>query len=437
MKRSAASPALWRSLKPVILAAVAALVVFVGGFGAWAAYAPLASAAIAPGVVSPESRRKTVAHLEGGIVEEILVKDGDQVERGDLLMRLSPTQARSSFAARARQFQRRQAERARLVALLEGNAAPVFDARPAGEADEDFQSFLATQQALFARQSRLLKERNEILARQIGQIDTEIAALARENAGLAEQAAVVDQELADKQDLLAQQLTPKSEVLALTRLRAELKARLAANDASIARTAQRREEVSLTMLASEAKFYDDIANELVAVNGEIAQLEEAMTATEDVFRRTEIRAPVAGTVLNLAVRTLGGIVQPGEALLEIVPAEDRLVIEARLSPNDIDMVAIGQPARVHLTPYASRDVPPLLGRLTFISPDSTYDERTQQTYYALRVEVDPETITPLPGGVELSPGMPAEVFIVTGEQSLFAYFAAPVARSFRRAFTEE
>jgi HlyD family type I secretion membrane fusion protein len=261
--------------------------------------------------------------------------------------------------------------------------------------------------------------------------------LERQNQGLEEQVATAEEELADKEGLLAQQLTPKDQVLALRRLRSDLKARAAANDASIARAGQRKEEVALNILALETQFQDEIANELAEVNREIAQLEEAMTATEDVFRRTEIKAPVAGTVLNLKIRTIGGIVQPGEPILDIVPSDDKLVIEARLSPNDIDSVAVGQAARVHLTPYASRDVPSLAGRLAFISPDSTYDERTQQTYYALRVEVDSATLAPLPEGVELFAGMPAEVFIVTGEQSLFGYFAAPVIRSFRRAFTEE
>ena len=162
-----------------------------------------------------------------------------------------------------------------------------------------------------------------------------------------------------------------------------------------------------------------------------------MTSSEDVFRRTEIRAPVSGTVLNLKFETLGGIVRPGEPILDIVPGEDTLVIEARLSPNDIDVVAVGQTARVHLTPYSARSMAPLDGKLTRISPDAMVEEGTRQAYYELRIEVDPQTLDRLAADVMMTPGMPAEIFILTGEQSLFSYIAAPVTRSFRKAFREE
>jgi HlyD family type I secretion membrane fusion protein len=162
-----------------------------------------------------------------------------------------------------------------------------------------------------------------------------------------------------------------------------------------------------------------------------------MTSSADVFRRTEIRAPVSGTVLNLRSKTIGGIVRPGEPILDIVPAEDALVIEARLSPNDIDVVAVGQTARVHLAPYAARNMAPLEGQLVRISPDAMIDEATRESYFEVRIEIDPATLDRLAADVAMTPGMPAEVFIVTGEQSLFSYIAAPVTRSFRRAFREE
>ena len=410
---------------------------FVGVFGAWASYAPLASAAIASGVVSPESSRKTIQHLEGGIVEEILVKEGDRVEAGAVLMRLAPTQARANFAARQRQYNRYEAERLRLQALEQEATELVFPVSLTELQDADFQAFLANQKALFVVQQRALVERTEILARQVDQLHDEISAIQRENDGLAEQVSIIEEEIVDKQSLLDLQLTRKPELMALTRLRADLKARIASNEATISRAGQRIEEVSLSMLAAKTEFQDHIAQEIVRVNSELAQLEEALTSTGDIMTRTEIRAPVSGTVLNLQARTIGGIVQPGEPILDIVPAEDALVVEARLSPNDIDAVAVGQSARVHLTPYSARDVPALQGRLTRVSPDSTYDEATRQSYFAVRVEVETEHLSALTADIELTPGMPAEVFILTGEQSLFGYFAAPVVRSFRRAFREE
>jgi HlyD family type I secretion membrane fusion protein len=416
-------------------AAVAALLV--GGFSAWGFYAPLASAAIAPGVVSPDSSRKTIEHLEGGIVQEIMVTEGDRVMEGDVLMRLSSVQALASFSALQRQWHRFEAERLRLQALASDAAEFTFPDVLTSVADPDYQAFLANQHAQFAVQRQGLSERQSILGRRMGQLDQEVAAIERENEGLREQIDFVAEEIADKAQLLEQNLIRKPELLALRRVSSQLKAQIASNEATIARAAQKAEEIELSILSLRTDFNESLSKELVRVNSELAQIEEAMTSSEDVFRRTEIHAPVSGTVLNLRSKTIGGIVGSGEPILDIVPAEDTLVIEARLSPNDIDIVAAGQTARVHLTPYSARNMPPLEGQLVRISPDAMIDEATRESYYELRIEVDPATLDRLPADVEMTAGMPAEVFILTGEQSLFSYIAAPVTRSFRKAFREE
>jgi HlyD family type I secretion membrane fusion protein len=431
------SAALRASLRPVAIAGVAVAALFVGGFSAWGVYAPLASAAIAPGVVSPDSSRKTIQHLEGGIVQEILVTEGDRVSEGDLLMRLSPVQALASFSARQRQWHRFEAERLRLQALERDSAELTFPAALTAVADPDYQAFLANQQAQFAVQRKSLSERQAILGRRIGQLDQEVAAIERENEGLREQFGIVAEEIADKAQLLEQNLIRKPDLLALRRVSSQLKAQIASNEATIARAAQKTEEIELQILSLKTDFQDTLARELVRVNSELAQLEEAMTSSQDVFVRTEIRAPVSGTVLNLRSNTLGGIVRPGEPILDIVPAEDALVIEARLSPNDIDVVTVGQTARIHLTPYSARNMAPLEGKLVRIGPDAVIDEATRESYFEVRIEVDPATLERLAADVEMTPGMPAEVFILTGEQSLFSYIAAPVTRSFRKAFREE
>lgn len=424
-------------LRPIARTSLAIAIVFLGGFGVWAAYAPLSSAAIAPGVVSPDSRRQTIQHLEGGIVEEILVQEGQRIAAGDLLVRLSPLQAQTSFSARQRQWQRFEAERLRLQALESGAMEVEFPPMLTETENPEFQGFLANQQALFAVERQGLEEKRGILGQRVAQLDNEIEAINRENVGLAEQLAIIDEEIADKQSLLDKQLTRKTEVLALQRVQAELRARIASNEATIARAEQKIAEVEMAALSLGTEFRDEIATDLARVNRELAQLEEAMISSEDIVRRTEIRAPISGTVLNLRFRTVGGIVRPGEPILDLVPAQGTLFIDARLSPNDIDMVAPGQPARIHLTPYSARDMPALDGELVRIDADTRIDEATQQPYYEVRIQVDSEGISRLATDVELTPGMPAEVFIVTGEQSLFDYMAAPVTRSFRRAFRED
>ena len=431
------SAALRSALRPVALASVAVAALFVGGFSAWGFYAPLASAAIAPGVVSPDSSLNTIQHLEGGIVQEILVTEGDRVEKGDLLMRLSPVQAEANLSARQRQWRRFEAERLRLEALELDAEELTFPPELTSLTDPDFQAFLANQQAQFDVLRQGLTERQAILGRRIGQLDQEVAAIERENEGLHEQLEIVSEEMADKTQLLEQNLIRKPELLALRRLASQLRSQIASNEATIARAAQKAEEIELSILSLRTEFQDQLAKDLVRVNSELAQLEESMTSSQDVFRRTEIFAPVSGRVHNLRSETIGGIVRPGEKILDIVPEEDALVIEARLSPNDIDVVAVGQVARVHLTPYSARSMAPLEGHLARISPDAKVDEATRETYYEVRIEVDPEILERMATNVEMTPGMPAEVFILTGEQSLFSYMAAPVTSSFRKAFRED
>jgi HlyD family secretion protein len=232
---------------------------------------------------------------------------------------------------------------------------------------------------------------------------------------------------------LAEAADPQA-VLVLQRLAAQLEAKVASNEATIARARQKVHETALAILQVRTDFQDLLAKDAVRVNTELAQLEEAMATSEDVFERTEIRAPVAGTVLNVNATTVGGIIRPGEPILDLVPSDDALLIEARLSPNDIDIVSLGQPARVHLIAFTSRHVPPLEGRLTHISADSTIDQATRETYYQVRVEVDPEVMARMTADVELTPGMPAEIYIVTGDALRLLHHA--IKRSFRRAFRE-
>ena len=438
MSETMASPAhaLHGMLRPLARSGLVAALIFLGAFGAWSWLAPLSSAAIAPGVVNPDSGRKTVQHLEGGIIQEILVKEGDQVTAGDILIRLSPVQANANFSAREHQWRRLMAERLRLEALAAGWEILTWPDRLALADDTELKAFLANQEAMFALQRQGLSEKQTILDRRADQIRAEIDATMRENAGLKEQISIVDEDIADKEALRASGLLRKPDLLLLKRQRAELAARMAANEADIARADQRIEEVAIAKLASETEFRDMLAGELARIGAQIAPLEEALAASEDVLRRTEIVAPVSGTVINLRTHMSGGIVRAAEPILDLVPSLDAFIIEARLAPNDIDDVYIGQPARVHLTPYAARNMPPLEGRLVHIDPDSTTDETTRERYYKARLVIDPASLEAHAVDIKLLHGMPAEVFITTGEQSLMSYLSAPLVQSFRRAFRE-
>lgn len=431
-----ASTSLRRALRPVAFGAVTSAALFLGGFGAWSAYAPLSSAAIAPGIVSPDSSRKTVQHLEGGIVQEILVREGDRVEQGEVLLRLSTAQALASFNARQRQLRRLEAERTRLRALEQRRDRLDWPPSLVHVEDADYQAFLDNQSTMFDLQRRSVEEQKSILQRREAQLRQEIAATERENEGLSEQIRIMEEEMADKERLVENGLLRKPELLALERGRAQLRAKMASNEAMIAQSGQKIEETEISILSSETDFNSKVSQEMERVGGELAQAEEDVAATEDTFRRTEIRAPASGTVMALRMKTTGGIIRPGEPILDIVPDHDALVIEARLNPNDIDAVAPGLPARVHLAPYSSRTVPPLKGTVIRVSPDVIVDENQKQTYYAVRVEVAPGELEHLARDVELKPGMRAEVFIISRQRTLFEYLAEPVQASFRRAFRE-
>ncbi len=302
-------------IRPAIIAGFLLIIMFFGGFWAWASTAPLQSAAVAPGSVNLDTYRKTVQHLEGGIVRDILVREGQEVAKDDVLIRLDDTQASAK------------------IQLLK---------------------------------AQILSEEKQLafLAEEIGVLET----------------------------LLEKGLTSRPRILALKRLQAE-------------------------------------------VEGNRAQHTAELRAAEDIVERSRILAPLTGRVVGLQVHTSGGVVKPGDPLLSIVPTDEPLVVEARVDPNDIDVIHKGLPAQVRLTPLNARMVPPIPGQVVWISADRMGDQQKGEGYYLARIQLTADE-SELPTDVKLYPGMPAEVMILTGERTVLNYLIAPISRSFRRAFRE-
>ncbi len=303
-------------LKGAALFGSAVLLVFFGSLGAWGAFTPLESAAIARGVVSVDTNRKTIQHLEGGIIKAIRVREGQKVRAGQVLVELDQTKARSK------------------IGLLEAT------------------------------------------------IKSELTRLK-----------YINEEIVDVESLLKKGLVAKPRVLELYRRKAEL-------------------------------------------IGKVAQHREELRAARDVVVRSKIRAPLAGTVVGLKVHTVGGVIKPGDAILTVVPSDEPLYVEARLDPNDIDVVTKGLKAQVRLTPYGARHFLPLEGQVAWVSADRLSDEKSGASYYLLRVELKKKP-SELTHGQLLYPGMPAEVMILTGSRTPFDYLAEPIVTSFRRAFREK
>jgi HlyD family secretion protein len=412
---------------------IAVVVAFFLVLGGWAATAPLSSGAIAPGIVSPDSNRKLIQHLEGGIIRIVHVREGQRVKAGDPLITLEATRAAASFSSREQQWLRLLVTRARLDAQSHDRQVLELPVEVAGLSDAALSDYIETQRALLASRQASARQEAAIYERKIEQLQSEIASIEAESAGMVTQRQLIDKELVDKQKLLAAQLIAQSAVLSLQREQARLDSAVASNTARIARAGQSIEETRLAILQAHEKYLDEVARESTSVNNELAQLDEDMVASGDVLRRTSITSPVDGIVLNFRNQTPGGVIRAGEAIMDVVPVDDDPVIIARLQPRDIDVVHAGLKAHVTLLPFASRNSLPLNGEVVQVAPDSTLDEATRQYHYEIRVRVPVEELARHPG-FYMSPGMPADVTVVTGERTMLQYLFDPFIRSIKSAF---
>jgi HlyD family type I secretion membrane fusion protein len=427
------APTVGKLSRGPVLFGAAVVALFFGVFGSWAALAPLSAGAIAHGVVSPDSERRVIQHLEGGIIRQMHVREGQQVKAGDPLITLESTRAEATFSSRRQQWLRLIAMRARIVAQQTDVDTVEFPAEVLDSTDPDVVAFVTNQQRVFEIRRTALEQQRAIFERQIEQLGSEIAAIEAESAGLNSQIKLIDQEEADKTSLLDQQLISRSEVLALQREQARLGSAIAANTARIAQAGQSIEEIRLSLLQAGENYRNEVADEATQVNNEIAQIGEDMVATGDVLRRTEILSPVDGIVLNLRSQTIGGVIRAGDPIMDIVPAGDDLIVVAQLNPRDIDAVTVGMRAHLTLVPFANRNTLPLNGEVTQIAADATVEERSGASYYEMRVRVPAEELV-LHEGMYLSPGMPADVTVVTGERTMLQYLLQPFLRALGFAF---
>lgn len=421
---------------PILLGVVFIFLIF-GVFGLWASLAPIDSAAVAGGKVVLDSSRKTIDHLEGGIVKAIHVRDGQIVEEGDALIDLDDTAARARRDLYMGQFVAARAAEARLIAERDGLESVDFPSELMESRDDDpkIAANMDAQLRLFESRREALQGKTEVLGQQIKQSEEEINGLDKQIASASQQLKLLNSEIGDVQHLLKSGNAPKTRLLALQRRKAEIEGERGERQAMIARSQQRINEAKIQMYNLKTEFLNQVVAELKETQGQISDLEEQLRAAEDVMRRIVIRAPIGGEVVGLKVFTIGGVIAPNEPIMEIVPTDDKLIVEARVRPQDIDVVRPGLLARVRLSAYKSRNVPPIEGEVVTVSADRFEDERTG-AFFTARVQVNEDQLAKL-DNVELSPGMPAEVLIVTGSRSLVSYLASPIKDSFNRAFREE
>lgn len=432
----AARKSIGASIRAPVLIGLVVLLLFFGGLAYWSWSAPISGAAIAQGAVSPEGYRRTVQHLEGGIVEAIEVRDGDIVVEGAPLIVLSDLQARAMFEQLRGQDDNLRALEARLLA--EQTGASAWD--PATDSPDlvaDVPDTIVNSQSLMFRLRRdNLDEQERILRQRIDQLRAQIEGLQNQIAAQDEQLALIAQEVESVQSLLEQGLERMPRLLALQRESAQIEGARAVNEASIATAELRIGETELELISLETNQLQEIGDQLVNVQAERATIQEQLTASGDVLARTVITAPITGTVVGLQVRTTGGVVGPGEPLLDIVPLDEDLLVEAQILLTDIDAVEIGQQARIVLSAYPQRNLLPLEGEVVALSADAVTGAENQPPYYAARIRVLPEDLENLPDFVELRPGMPVEVFITTSDRTVVDYLISPLIDTFNRAFRE-
>jgi HlyD family type I secretion membrane fusion protein len=409
--------------------------VFFVGFGGWAATAPIESAAIAPGTVSVESNRKTIQHLEGGIVREILVRDGDAVTAGQVLMRLDETQPGATLDILNARYDVAGAEFSRLAAERDGLKETIFpDWLTARRTDPAVATILENQRNIFAARRDAVTSQTAILQQRIAQLEEEIRGVEGRIAASARQSALIADELAGVRTLYEKGLMQKPRLLELERRAAEIDGTLASDRAAIARARQQIGEARLRISELRTTQVNEAAARIGELQGELLDLTERIRAATDVRGRTEIRAPQDGTVVGLSVHTPGGVIAPGERLLDIVPSGDRLIVEARVDPQDIDIVRAGLEARVRFTAFTQRNLVPVPGTVSWVSADHIADERTGTAYFLARIALAEDD--PALGGNKLYPGMSAEVLIVTGSRTALEYMLQPLTDTLRRAFRE-
>ena len=424
-------------LRGVTLAGNLLILCFVLGLGTWSGFAPLESAAVASGVVESESSRKTIQHLEGGIIRKILVADGDVVRAGQILISLQDTKARAEVQSLQGQLWDATAREARLQSEQQGQERASFPAELQMVQNENLSvaAVLATQQSIFETRRQVFESQVTVNREKRSQVEREIEGLRAQKTAATKRIEIAREEAATVAMLVDKGLERRPRLLNLQREMADIEGRRGEIVAQISRAEQVIGESQATLLKLESDRQNEIAQSLREAQNQIFQVRERLQAAEDQLSRTAVRAPEEGVVTDLRIHTPGGVIGAGAPLMDLVPRQDRLIVTARVRPEDIDVVRPGLSADVNLLPYNQRRVPPLEGSVTHVSADRLVDKRTDQPYYAAKVRVH-QRVAGI-HGVQIVPGMPAQVLIKTGRGTVALYALRPLLDSFNNAFRED
>ena len=413
------------------------LAVFFGGLGTWAALAPLNSAVVGQGELEVASNRKDVQHLEGGIVTEIDVHDGAFVRKGEVLLRLDGTRVAAQLQILHAQRDAALARRARLQAERDDKPAIQFPAALLmRKADPSAEDAMRNEQLLFERRRSSTQGQIQILTQRIGQLREEIRGIQALKASKEQQLALINKELRGVEALFKHGLSTTERLLGLKRTAASLRGDIGDEIASIARADQGIGEAQSQILQTTKNFQEGVAKDIQKTQSELFELAGKIQAAQDIFDHLELRAPTAGYVVGMNAHTVGGVITPGKTVLQIIPSDDALLIETRITPNDADRVKLGDKAQIRFPSIHSRTLPILKGKVVYVSADRLTDERTGRPYFSLRCKLDAHSLAALHKH-PLIPGMPAEVIIQTGARTMLDYLVSPITDAFTRSMREK
>jgi HlyD family secretion protein len=407
------------------------------GLGGWATTAEISGALIAPGSVVVESNVKKVQHPTGGVVGEVLARDGDLVKAGDVVVRLDDTVTKASLAIVTKNLDGLWARGARLEAEQRGVDRVVFPKALLDRADDpDVKNIIASETKLFEVRTFGRVGQKAQLRERVTQLIEEIAGLMAQEKAKDQEIVLVEKELTGVQQLYEKHLVQMSRLTTLQRDAARLNGERAQFIAARAQAKGKITETELQIIQVDKDLVSDVSKDLRETNDKIGEFVERKVTAEDQLRRTDIRAPQDGMVLQSTVHTVGGVITAGDAIMMIVPQSDALSVEAKVNPQDIDKLQIGQKTLLRLSAFNQRTTPELNGVVTRVSPDVTTDQRTGQSYYTIRVSMPSEEIKRL-GDAKLIPGMPVEAFVQTGDRTMLSYLIKPLSDQLMRAFREK
>ena len=428
-RRVSHDPSLWTG--------AGVLAVAVGGFVAWASLVPLTEGVVATGSVVVDTQHKTISHLEGGIVDKLHVREGSTVTAGAVLIELSETQSRAELDLLESRYYSRLAEIDRLQAERLMREEITFSEELVARREEPrIATMLRTQTDVFTERRGQHQGQIQILRHRIGQLEEKVRGLEASRTAREREQGLIQQDLESLRALYARQLVEEGTLLARQREYEQGRGEIGRFVTEVAATRVAIAETRQEMIQLGNTLRTEVSDQITAAQRELDETHERLAAVRDVLRRTRIVAPQDGKVIGLTAHTVGGVVPAGSPIMNIVPSEDRLVVEGPVRPTDVDNVYPGQAARLRFSAFTQRTTPEVVGRVERVSPDALLNEETREPYYLVRILVPADELAKL-GELQIGPGMPVDIMMTGGERTALAYLADPLLDILEKALVEE